>query len=342
MVAFFRLFKQLADQLKAENLHRVLLLLVFLVLAGSWAFWVFEKRPDFFDAVWWSIVTVTTVGYGDISPVTLGGRIVGIVLMMLGIGFIGLLTATIAGIFVENKIMENRGRRAIKVDGHFVICGWNHRGSDVVAELRADSKTRNTPIVVVAEIEEKPLEDKNFHFVHGEIDAATLEQANMARAVTAIILADDTLDAGVRDAKAILNTLTVKSLYPDVYTCVELMDAKNVEHCQRARADEIIVLGELSSNLLVQAALDPGVTKIITELVSNRYGSELYKVPLPTAFSGRTFVEVLTELKKSCGVLCVGVENKQNRKLLANPDSDYRLQADDQLIVISVDRPHLG
>ncbi len=342
MQAVFQFLKPFLSLVRREKLYQVALILILLIILGSAAFCFFEKGMSFLDSLWWAMVTVTTVGYGDISPVTAGGRIVGVGIMILGIGLLGVITATIASVFVEHKLMENRGMKARKANQHFVICGWNYRGPDIVAELRADPKSKKTPIVLVAEIAEKPLEDSNLHFVRGEVDPETMEKANMGQAQAVIVLSDESLDAYARDAKTILNTLAIKSLYPSIYACVELMHSKNIDHCKRAKADEIVVVGELSTNLLVQAALDHGITKMISELVSTRYGSDLYKVRVLPRMVGREFYDIMCELKKNLGVLCLGVEKADGRELLANPDCDYKINPDDQLILIASSRPDLS
>jgi len=342
MHSIFLFFKLFTSQMQRENLHRIALAVLVLIFLASMAFWLLEPERNLLDAFWWSIVTATTVGYGDISPETVGGKLVGIVLMVVGIGFLGVLTATIASVFIDNKLRERKGMNDATVHGQFVICGWNYKGFDIVAELRADEKSKALPIVLIAQLDEKPLDDPGFHFIRGEINVEVLEKANLQEARTVIVLSDENLDVGVRDAKTILDTLTLKSLYPDVYVCVELVESKNVEHCRMAKADEIVVVGELSSNLLVQAALDHGITHMITELVSNRYGSELYKVKLPPSLVGETFFDAICRLKKKYNILCLAVEKRDDRQLIANPDADYRLSEEDELVVIASRRPELS
>ena len=342
MRALKQILGRLFDLLGSAEIYRVIAIVAVVTLLGSLGFVVFEKDMKFGDALWWSIVTLTTVGYGDISPATLGGRLVGITVMVAGIGFLGTLTATIAGIFVENRILENRGMSATEMKDHFIICGWNFRGEKIVEELRADAKCRTLPIVVLADIPEKPIRDSRLHFIAGDVETDTLEMANIQEARVVIVLSDERLDAHSRDAKTVLTTLTIESVNPTVYTCVELMDERNVPHCKRANADEIIVVGELATNMLVQAALDHGITRMISELISNRHGEDLFKVRVPAELHGKTFFEAMCRLKEAHGILCLGLEDAEGRNLVANPDKDYRLSPEDRLIVIARDRPEIA
>lgn len=336
-------FKQVIGFLKREKLFRVLLIVLVVLFLGSLGFVYFEDNMQYVDALWWSVVTMTTVGYGDISPASPGGRIVGMAVMVMGIGFLGVLTATIASAFIETKILESKGMKATHVKEHFLICGWNYRGVEIIADLRSDPKCGEaTPIVVIADLDEKPLDDANLHFIRGEVNSENLKKASIAEAQVVLVLSDEKLDAYARDAKTILNTLTIESLNPKVYTCVELVDPKNVEYCEMASADEIIVVGELSTNLLVQAALDHGITRMVSELVSNRYGEDLYKIPIPGGMAGQTFYDAMCRLKKDHNVLCIGVEDSEGKNLKANPGNDYVLNETDLLIVISTERPAIA
>jgi voltage-gated potassium channel len=100
--------------LRHHSLFRVLIAALATLILGAWLVLLFERNAkgsnvhNYADALWWAIVTVTTVGYGDRFPVTAGGRIVAVILMLVGIGLIGVLTATVASVFIKEHTDANR------------------------------------------------------------------------------------------------------------------------------------------------------------------------------------------------------------------------------------------
>jgi voltage-gated potassium channel len=100
--------------LRHHSLFRVLIAGAGTIFLGAWLVLLFEERAkgsnihDYPDALWWAIVTATTVGYGDRFPITEGGRIVAVILMLVGIGLIGVLTATVASVFIKEHTDANR------------------------------------------------------------------------------------------------------------------------------------------------------------------------------------------------------------------------------------------
>ena len=100
--------------LKHHSLFRVLIAAAGTLFLGAWLVLLFEENAkgsnihSYPDALWWAIVTVTTVGYGDRYPVSAGGRAVAVVLMLVGIGLIGVLTATVASVFVKEHTDANK------------------------------------------------------------------------------------------------------------------------------------------------------------------------------------------------------------------------------------------
>lgn len=324
------------------KLGRLGVLTIGILLFGAVGLSYFEGTHSILDAIWWSFVTITTVGYGDVTPATLGGRITGVVVMVFGIGLLGMFTATVASIFVEGKLKEGRGLLDVSVKDHFLICGWSYKVKEIVEEMRADRKVKDKPIVLIADLHENPLDDENVFFISGEVNNKSLEKGNLSEASAVLILSAEQLDAHSRDAKVVFNTLTVRANHPDIFICVEITDPKITEHCKMAGANEIIVIGELSSNLLVQAVLDHGITQIITELVSNRFGSNLYKIAPPAFLVGAQWIDALTKLKREHNVTVVAVESKDENRFMCNPRQDYTIGPEDQLVIISEERPRFA
>lgn len=90
-----------------NSVNYVIYLTVILIFVCGFIFSIFEKGKSLFDGIWWAIETVSTVGYGDIAPLTTGGRAIGIILIFLGIGFMSMLTAAISAYFVEKDANQD-------------------------------------------------------------------------------------------------------------------------------------------------------------------------------------------------------------------------------------------
>ncbi len=324
--------------LERENVLKLLAVILAIVLASGFLISFFEPGVSFISGIWWSIVTLTTVGYGDISPSTAGGRILAVFIMFFGIGLLGMLSASLATILISKRMKENKGMCQSNVENHIIICEWNHRSKAILKELRADVETEDVAIVLIAAIDEKPVDDSNLFFVKGVVCEETLEKANLKTARTVIVLGDDSLEPTGRDAKVVLSILTIESLNPAVYSVVELVDRANEQHCQRANADEIIVGSELNSHLIARAARDHGVSRIVSELLSSRYGNELYFMPVVEEMVGKTFLDLFISLKTKKNTTVVGIRKNLDADVVSNPDPDSIIETGDSLLVIARDR----
>lgn len=282
---------------------------------------------------------MTTVGYGDISPVSDGGRIIGTIVMIMGIGILGVFTATIASVFVERKLKEDRGMGSYTFTNHIILCEWTPRTREILAELRNDDRCAITPIILIADMEVKPVDDENLYFIQGDVNEENLKRANVEKASTVVIMSDDNIDESARDAKTVLTTLTVECMNESAYTIVELLDEKNVRHCRRAKADEIIVGSEFSTKLISRAALEHGISKVISELLSSKYGNDLYKIPVPNDLAGKKFIDIFTEMKRTRQSIVLAVQRKGDAEVISNPAIDYVVNQDDALIIIATNRP---
>ncbi|MQA91063.1 MAG: cag pathogenicity island protein Cag26 [Gemmatimonas sp.] len=277
---------------------------------------------------------MTTVGYGDLSPSTGAGRAVAVVLMVAGIGSVSMLTALVASALIERRLRHNRGMETYELEQHIVISEWNPRAREILREIRSDRRAATAAVVLIADLPEKPVADPHLYFVRGTVDEETLRRAGVAGAATVVILGDDGLDIVARDARAVLAALTVESINREVYTIVELVDAANVQFCERANVDEVIVASEFNSMLLSRAALDHGVSKVVSDLLSTRRGHNLAKIPTPDTLVGAHFFDAFCQLKQAQNSIVLGVQQAAGGKVISNPPADYEIHAGDMLIVV--------
>lgn len=327
--------------IQRENLHRLFIVIAVITLVSTVSITLLEPKISLINGFWWTIVTMTTVGYGDISPTSLGGRVIAIMVMFFGIGILGMFSATIASVLVQNKLREERGLSKVQYQQHVILCEWNFRTAAVLRELRNDVLLADKPIVLIAELDAKPVEDDMLTFIAGNITDETLTRANIIGAKTVIILGSDKLDPTARDAKVVLGALTVGSMNPDAYTIVELASDTNVRHCERASVDEIIVNSDVTSGLLARAALDHGITKIISQWLANDVGDELYKIPVPLELIDKPFIDALVPMKQRHRCILLGIERAADGELISHVPDEYHLAANDKLIVVAPQRPQV-
>lgn len=278
------------------------------------------------DSIWWAVVTVATVGYGDRFPISVGGRIVGFVLMFFGVGMMSLLTATIASIFVEKKIMEDKGLETVKVKDHLVICGWNRHTEEVLAGLTSYGLTENAPIVLINELSVDEIESlrlkhkkSSLKFLRGDyVREDVLLRANISGARFAVIMADVSGGHSLErtDERTALAALTIKYLAPQVKTIAELLNGENRQHLKRAHVEEIIVREEHIGSLLATAVNSPGLPRLISGMLSLGDTNKLWRVEIPKTFIGKCFQDLSAHYREKQHAILIGfLKDKKAMKL---------------------------
>jgi voltage-gated potassium channel len=255
--------------------------------------------------------------------------------MIVGIGVLSVLNGLVARILLEQKLKEELGMASYKLEKHIIICEWNYRSKQIIQELRKHSKTKKVPIVLIADIERKPIYDDNLFFIKGAVNDETLLKAKLDKAKTVIILGDDKLDYTSRDAKVILSTLTVESINKNAYTIVELLNEAYSATCKRACADEIIVSSNLNCNLIVSAAINHGISDVVSDILNYEDGSQLYKIPVPKHEVGLRFIDIFIRMKQNKQSIIIAIQEGAEGKVISNPPSNHKLADGDYLIVIA-------
>ena len=315
-----------------------------LLFYSTTGFMYFElpEKPDlaWSDALWWSIVTMTTVGYGDFFPeTTLGRMLVGFPTMLLGVGVLGYGLSLVASAMIESRLLEAKGMKAMHLTDHIIICNFNsvEKALQLVREIHEDSSTRDAHIVIVdKDLDELPAElaADYVHFVKGDPSRkATLDQANLATC-KAVLIQADTNDINNSDDKNLKACLTIEATCPQVFTVVECVKPENVVFFRRCHCDSVISMASLTGQMMIQELQDPGVNTIVSELTSNATGKQIYITKLKTP---ATNFRDVREMYKDENCILLGIRREEENHIL--PEPGFAVHPGDQAILISDRRP---
>lgn len=213
---------------------------------------------------------------------------------------------------------------------HIVVCGWNTTARDLIEELRGDDYPHK--VVVIAETDRNPAGD-GVYFVRGDpTNEGDLERAGIREASAALVFPDDASDGA--DMRSILTIMAIEHVAPVVRTVAEVNNPKHEPHFRRANVDELLVTSKVASHLLARSALYPGLTGIVTDIVSGGEGSELYRIALPDDYIGLSIDTVSARLRSDHKATLLSVN--RGGHAFVNPTTDFVLEQGDDAIVVAI------
>jgi len=333
-------FRRILTTFRKNNFGILTIATLLLICFGTFGGYLAEHNinnqfANLGDSFWWTIVTLSTVGFGDKVPITVTGRVIGAICMIAGplllVSFVGAI-----GIQVYDHWMKGvRGMMQVKSKMHLIICGWNKKTEEIINEIQ-DSTLADISITIIADnISASPVHNRRISFIKGNSsELQTLQRANINQARYVIVLAENGMPAA--DQKTVLTVLAIKKSNPSAIISAELIDINNEEHLKQAGCEITINAPMVSARLLSMSILNPTANAVISELISQK-GNEVYRIKTPEKYIGIQFLDALSELKKHQNILTIGIERGGN--VLLNIDAKERIQPDDLLMIISEDSP---
>ncbi len=320
---FSRLFELLTSKLVIASLITILVFTVLMLII-----FLSEQKTNsaintLFDAIWYTLVTITTVGYGDITPHSILGRTSAMILLLAGVALFGALSGKFASFLFDRQQKKDRGLLKMnKIKNHFLICGWKPNFERILEGiLLANPEIPPEKIILLNNSSQNEMEKikadsrfKNINYIHGDFtDEDTLLKSQIKTAERTLILADNSenFSSLETDSRTVLAVITIKNLNPKIYCVAEIIDSKFEKHLSLAHCDEIILSADYGQNLLIQASSGKGMSHILRELISEESDSGILICDIPQKFVGNNYGEFRLSLKTS-DILIGLLENTGN------------------------------
>jgi len=304
--------------------------LLLLFLYGLYIYMVLEGW-ELFDSIYQVIITLSTVGFGEVRPMSKLAKLHTSILIFLGVGGFAYLLGSFTEALVEGRIQIFWGRKKMekKIDSlhdHFVVCGFGRIGSVVTRELLQESHD-----TVIIESDPELLEqlfEKRYLFVDGDATSdLTLIKAGVKKA-KAIITTLNT------DAKNLYVTLASKQLNPSITIIARAEKEDSLQKLRYAGADKVLTPYLLGGMRMAQMVLRPTVTNFL-EMAMHGENLELqmeeFELSAESALQGKNLVE--SKLRPVYNLIIIAIK-KHSGEMIYNPRAETQLTVGDTLIVV--------
>jgi voltage-gated potassium channel len=317
------------------RLHRRMLFVgvLFAVVfsAGTIAFMLVEGWP-FLDALYMTTITLSTVGFQEVHPLSTGGRLVAIVLILGGTGSLAYGLSMVTAFIVEGELNDVLGKRRMekalaRLSRHVIVCGAGETGKHIVEELRA---TRTSCVVV----EQHPSECKNLDrfweipIIEGDAtDGDVLVRARIAEARGLVT----TLPS---DKDNLFVILTARELNPSLRIVSRAIANESYPKLRKAGADSVVSANRIGGLRMASEMIRPNVVSFLDMMLRDPDRAlrfEEAELPAGSPLLGKTLADL--DLHNRVGLVIIAIRRGPKGGYLYNPKASARLEAGDTLIV---------
>jgi len=330
---------------KKRAAYILLLNVTIILFVGALLVFIFErtKNPNinsYWDSIYMIIITVATVGYGDITPVTAAGRTTVVLVIILGVSTLSAFITLLATRRAEKVRRRYSGLQdKLKSTGHVVVCGWNISAQYVLSRLKEELRGKHRDVILLCNLEEDPVDDDFTFFFRGDpTSVEALEMINISEAKSAILMADDSgggSDSDI-DARTVLSALNIKQMNPDIEMTAEALRPGTIHHLKLAGVREILDLTSFMGNLMARSALRYGLISTVSDLVTRDAGMKSYYIIADKETVGKTRAKVEEDLQQRYGAQLVAITWRDGMR---PNEAKYHIQEGDRILVVSSEKP---
>ncbi|MFC2134284.1 potassium channel family protein [Bacteroidota bacterium] len=311
----------------AKQIKGGILSLVFIGVIGTIGYSLIEDMP-IVDAMYMTVITISTTGYGEVKPLSESGRIFTIFLIITGVFAIAYSGGKAAQFLIETQVFRRRrmSKKISELKNHYIVCGYGRMGVQICEGLLEN----NSPFIVIENNPDKieKLEEKGFLYVAGDAtNDETLLNAGIkkAKGVVAVIKTD---------ADNVFTTLSAKEHNPKVYIVVRAIDEGTESKLIKAGANRVVKPYELGGNRMVQLLLRPGVIDFIDGVARNtQVDIGLEEIPLGAESKLIGLTLAGSPIRKELNIIIVAI-SRIDGKFIYNPTSTTKFAEGDKLIAI--------